>query len=136
MSLCKHVNEDGTLCGRELESRESQLCKAHNSQRKRRGYTWDIYSFVPDHQHRNVVGYRAAHNRVTAKKGKAKEYACLCGRSAQEWGYDHLDKNELVEIWNAREVKYSLDPEHYVALCHPCHIKLDRWKTLNYEPSL
>lgn len=63
-----------------------------------------------------------AHSRVKKLRGPASQHSCAhCGRRAAEWAYDHLDPHELPDP----EGPYSLDPDHYMALCVPCHRKFD-----------
>lgn len=74
-------------------------------------------------QFKPVPTYVSAHQRISAARGPAREYDCTdCGGPAAEWSYDHGDPNELVGKSSAtREAAYSLDIEHYVPRCVPCH---------------
>jgi hypothetical protein len=74
--------------------------------------------------------YRAAHQRVQRLRGRAAEWPCSsgCGNQAHHWAYDHKDPDEITG-WSvgrrAALVTYSVDPDHYVALCRSCHGRLD-----------
>lgn len=73
------------------------------------------------------IEYRAAHNRVQAKRGKATDYSCVdCTASADSWSYDHTDSNELTELRQGRYVAYSVDIEHYEPRCFSCHTRMDK----------
>ena len=71
------------------------------------------------------AGYRAAHERVRCRMGRAGNYTCSCGAQAQEWAYDHTDPNEMTGVSAGFEVVYSLDPDHYKPMCCSCHRKYD-----------
>lgn len=60
-----------------------------------------------------VVGYRAAHMRVQAARGRASAYPCMgdCGRPAADWAYVHDDPDELSTTVNGAARHYSLDSE-------------------------
>lgn len=69
------------------------------------------------------VGYTAMHERIYRMRGPATEHPCWrCGTQADEWAYDHSDPRERVEQGKG---PYSTDPTRYMALCLPCHRKLD-----------
>lgn len=71
----------------------------------------------------DAIGYDAAHVRVKAARGSAKEYACrLCGGPATEWAYDHSDPNEQ---YADRRGPYSTDQRCYFPACRPCHKRYD-----------
>lgn len=73
---------------------------------------------------REVPSYQAMHKRIAKDRGPAREYDCVdCGGAAAHWSYDHADLNELVgPVGRERfDAAYSLDPEHYVPRCVPCH---------------
>lgn len=81
------------------------------------------------------VGYDAAHSRVVAIYGSAKNHACnLCDGPAAEWAYDHDDPDEYsgpmldARRGSSRVMRWSGKPQHYMPLCHPCHVKYDRKK--------
>jgi hypothetical protein len=68
-------------------------------------------------------GYAGWHNHIGRSLGPASRRSCIdCSGPADEWSYDHLDLNELVD--EARP--YSTDPDHYVPRCRSCHRKFDR----------
>lgn len=70
----------------------------------------------------DAVGYGAAHERVTATRGPARQYECACGSRARHWAYTHDDPNEK---FTPMGLPYSPDPRFYVARCVPCHKRLD-----------
>lgn len=67
---------------------------------------------------KEVVGYRAAHLRVDAAKGKASEHRCVCGSPAREWSLDplavHTYEDGQGRVW-------SMNIDDYSAYCVPCH---------------
>jgi hypothetical protein len=72
------------------------------------------------------VTYAAMHQRVNAAKGRPTQYACAhCSAPAQEWAYDHLDPDERRTPSGRDDGPFSLDVDHYMPLCVPCHRKLD-----------
>lgn len=69
------------------------------------------------------VGYTAMHERIYRMRGSATDHVCQrCGKPATDWAYDHNDPNEREELGKG---PYSIDPTHYMPLCHSCHMKLD-----------
>jgi hypothetical protein len=75
-----------------------------------------------------VVNYRQAHARL----GPASAYPCStvgCERQAANWAYDGQDPNELVGDGPNDGNPYSINPEHYMPLCLPCHRWIDSHKT-------
>lgn len=74
------------------------------------------------HRRLQTVAYNAAHQRLATDRGPASDQACIdCGRTAQQWSYDHEDTSEFV----ATEGAYSLSQEHYFPRCVPCHKRFD-----------
>jgi hypothetical protein len=70
------------------------------------------------------VGYKGMHDRVRQLYGDATENPCRqCGKRADQWAYDHADPDERQD---RKQHSYSIDPAHYLPLCHSCHRKLDR----------
>jgi hypothetical protein len=70
-------------------------------------------------------GYQFAHYKVSRLRGKAKDQTCAhCGEPARHWAYDHEDPAERFDP--RRGGPYSVDPGHYVPLCHRCHTAFDR----------
>ena len=70
-----------------------------------------------------VVGYRGAHDRVRALRGPASDHGCIrCGDTARHWAYDHADPAERSDD---RGRAYSVEPDHYLPLCVPCHKRHD-----------
>lgn len=79
-------------------------------------------------QRQETPTYTAAHKRLRRDQGLASRHVCPCGAQAAEWAYDHADPDELTgpvyagsKVWAA----YSLDPDHYVAMCVLCHRRMD-----------
>lgn len=60
------------------------------------------------------VGYKGAHNRVTAARGRPKRCE-RCGADNPQSAYD----------WHNLTGKYH-DPNDYVRLCRSCHCKSDQ----------
>jgi hypothetical protein len=72
------------------------------------------------------VVYNTAHQRIYKARGSASSKRCLnCGQQAWHWAYDHEDADEL---YSPRGASYSLNVNHYIALCISCHKTMD----LNY----
>lgn len=80
----------------------------------------------PDPRRQELLTYDGAHNRVKGQRGSASQYLCRCGNQAEQWAYSHADYDERAMI-KGREARkpYSLNPEHYVPMCRPCHKRLD-----------
>lgn len=84
------------------------------------------------------IGYYTAHNRIKAVFGSASNYLCggLCGRQASQWSYNHQDPNSQSQLLVdnrtgiTREVRFSSNPNFYIAMCISCHISLDRRKAI------
>ncbi len=100
-------------------------CKKHLGRYKRNGDPNIV--FTKGVSRKEEVGYLGAHNRVYSLKGKAADYVCECGDTAEEWAYNHSGVQERTAPPNKNgyEFKYSLDPEQYVAMCKPCHTEFD-----------
>lgn len=104
------------------------LCDRHYARLRKHG---DPLHFEPRVGERapnwkgDEITYTAAHHRVRAIHGSASNHSCTCGQPAIEWAYDHKDPNALTAVANGCEVRYSTDPTHYIAMCRPCHRKLD-----------
>jgi hypothetical protein len=78
------------------------------------------------HQLEPIVGYTAAHDRVTREHGPARDHACTdCGQPAAQWSYDHADPDERIAEAIKGAPPYSLKLEHYQARCIPCHKRFD-----------
>jgi hypothetical protein len=74
------------------------------------------------------AGYDAVHDRLKIRRGSAKSHACeFCGDPAAEWAYDRCDPNARRD--SRRGCLYSVDLDHYMPLCLPCHRLLDSPKT-------
>lgn len=73
------------------------------------------------------MGYRAAHMRLLAARGRAASWPCVgdCGRPAVDWAYDNADPDELVATVNGSARRYSMDSDRYAPMCRPCHRRFD-----------
>lgn len=68
--------------------------------------------------------YNAVHLRIRKMNGPARLQTCFrCGDAADHWAYDHADPNARVD--GKHRLPYSLDPDHYIALCKTCHRRMD-----------
>lgn len=112
-------------CGREVNG--LGLCDRHYQRYRKWG---DPYYSEPDPKRgqdnpswkNHNIGYGTAHERVRAQRGKADEQPCCnCGRSAKHWAYDHEDPDERISEFGP----FSVDPEHYLPMCVPCHKRFD-----------
>ncbi len=67
----------------------------------------------------DVVTYAAAHYRLYAERGPARDYECVvCGGPAREWAYDYTDPSPLVAPTGTH---YSMDSWRYRPMCCSCH---------------
>lgn len=70
--------------------------------------------------------YSAMHQRVRAIRGNARCYDCqICGKAATNWAYDHRDSDARTEVIGPSLLEYSVDVQHYIPLCRPCHLNFD-----------
>jgi hypothetical protein len=78
------------------------------------------YKWKPD----SDLTYARVHQRIRRSLGQASQFQCWndCGRQAQHWAYDHGDPDELI----GKEGPYSVAADYYMALCVPCHSRMDR----------
>lgn len=84
------------------------------------------YKTGPQH-HRwkgDDIAYKTIHKRVRVANGPACGYLCDCGRQAQQWAYDHQDRQELTDPRTG--CVYSPRVDHYKPICRVCHCALDR----------
>lgn len=73
--------------------------------------------------------YTGVHERLRKQRGPASNHPCQrCGKPATQWAYDHNDPAELKGRRGPHTPysPYSLNPEHYIPLCGPCHSRHDR----------
>lgn len=100
-------------------------CQTHYRRYQRHG---DVTRVAPSGTARQViVGYTGAHWRLDRDRGPATMHPCAhCECRADEWAYDHADPDERTLTRNGRLVSYSVDPAHYIPLCHSCHSKFDK----------
>lgn len=113
-------------CGRPYES--YGMCATHRAQVRDGRPVAPIESRGGD-----IASYVGAHQRVYAKRGPASEHACsYCPAQAAEWAYDHLDPDEKMGKTAGRPAVFSIDPDHYLPMCKPCHTRFDRgWRRDN-----
>lgn len=73
------------------------------------------------------IGIAAAHDRVRAAKGHARDHLCVdCGGPALDWALSH-DAEETFEAKTTAHGRfYSLDVDDYMPMCRRCHIHYDR----------
>ena len=74
---------------------------------------------------KTVVQYRAAHCRVVAKRGRAREHTCVypgCIKEAQEWA---LNPNAVHTYEDKQGRVWSLDTDDYQPMCCSHHRKFD-----------
>lgn len=71
--------------------------------------------------------YAAVHQRLYSLHGLARLRACrLCEKPAVQWAYTYGAPDERVgDDGHGRSMPYSTDLTYYVALCNPCHRRLD-----------
>lgn len=85
---------------------------------------------------KKIVGYRAAHNRIAADRGPARDYpcACGCGEQAQQWALLEDAPLRLLGLSFAKNrnflVAYSLDPYDYQPMTRRCHQRYDSDRTI------
>ena len=146
---CSYKYSNG-YCLRPISRRG--LCSAHY-QRRKNGKPMD--DPVRIRQHRSVwissnpdrPAYAAAHMRVRAERGPAKNYSCIvCGSQAMDWSYDGDDPNELYgPVKSLKWSYYSKNPSYYSPMCRKCHVAEDKknvqqelkdFRTLLYENGL
>ena len=73
---------------------------------------------------RMVATYEAAHARVRAAKGPAKDHCCIdCGGPALQWSYNRTDPTP--HICGRRDLEYSFNTDCYEPRCSPCHKLFD-----------
>lgn len=74
-------------------------------------------------RHVTPASYDAAHERVRAVRGRAREHGCeRCGAPAAQWAYRRLDAAERHDTGPG---PWSPDPYDYMPLCVPCHKRYD-----------
>lgn len=80
------------------------------------------------HRRSDTAGYGAAHDRIRRERGAPRDHECVdCGQQARHWSYEHNDPDERLGTsgYSKSLIAYSLNPEHYVARCVPCHKRFD-----------
>lgn len=73
----------------------------------------------------DAAGYSAAHLRVAALRGSAREHACIdCGSPAHDWSFNNGRRTDLRDPETG--CAYSNDPNDYDPRCRSCHRRFDR----------
>lgn len=73
----------------------------------------------------DTISYDAAHERVKAGRGSAREHSCVdCGQPASDWSYNGDAEDEQID--QETGCAYSPTPAAYDARCRPCHQRFDR----------
>lgn len=68
------------------------------------------------------ASYSAVHQRLKRVRGAATEHICAdCGSRGAQWSYDREDADER----QSEDGPYSVNLEHYVSRCVPCHKRFD-----------
>jgi hypothetical protein len=69
------------------------------------------------------IGYRAAHARLSALRGKASEHRCdMCGGPAHEWALRDDARAAKVAVGGQFDGKsFSTQVDDYMPACRPCH---------------
>lgn len=93
-------------------------------------YNRPVRPVNPTHHAAKVeVGYSAAHGRVRAARGHARDYlcACGCGQQATDWALKAGSENRLYGSNNGRPTRtaYSLNPYDYQPMTADCHKRYD-----------
>lgn len=82
---------------------------------------------IAEHGHQwtgDGATYGAVHLRLRDAFGPAKLRDCQhCGQRADHWAYDHGDPDARTEP--RRRLPYSVNLDHYIALCKTCHRRMD-----------
>ncbi|AYN57134.1 HNH endonuclease [Mycobacterium phage BigCheese] len=74
------------------------------------------------------ISYNAAHSRVKALWGPARQYQCVaCDSRAANWAYDGTDPDQRYGPASGGEsfMYYSTFPEFYMPMCKKCHLRMD-----------
>jgi hypothetical protein len=70
------------------------------------------------------IGLAAAHDRVRALRGYAREHKCVeCGGQARDWALSHDVEETCVAPRTGR--LYSLNIDDYMPMCRRCHVHYD-----------
>jgi hypothetical protein len=72
-----------------------------------------------------ATSYTSAHDRIRRLKGPASEQLCVCGERAQGWAYTHDDPCPWEQV-SPEGLRFSHDPDRYVAMCALCHNRYDK----------
>lgn len=128
------------LCDRHYQQQayrsNPELWKSRIQASMSKRYAWPKYLAPTPAIALTEVSYSSAHKRTRLNRGKPTLYACVCGQQASEWAWMHNEtESTRTDLVNGWEADYSLNPFDYMALCHDCHIKLDRYGYLlhSYE---
>lgn len=104
--------------GCERKHAANGLCHTHDVRRQK----WGDPSVVRRPRWNSPLGYSGVHQLLRAQRGSATKHPCVtCGGPAKQWAYLHTDPDQRESEWGP----YSLDLEHYTAMCVPCHKRFD-----------
>lgn len=132
------VVQGGHLRGGQIKSCGCLLVEARASLPRPRGQF--AHAWKGDN-----IGYRSMHGRIREQRGSARGYWCMeCkSRRADAWAYLHVcDEERWGQNGRGDLSPYCLHPEHYAALCKPCHVALDeperlaKWLVRRFLPTL
>lgn len=71
-----------------------------------------------------MSAYYVVHYLLRKRLGPARHHQCVeCERRAAHWAYDHADVFERFDTENQKV--FSVNFDHYRAMCQRCHIRLD-----------
>lgn len=145
-NYCRNHYENNRRCGDPLGVRyktTSKTCSTEGCLKPyfargmcRNCYSLDYYHNRPlkpvDTNHpsaKAVPGYEAAHSRIKAARGHAKNYICECGcgKRAENWALRAGTENLYYAPMGNRGTKtaYSLNPYDYDARTADCHKRYD-----------
>lgn len=124
----------------ERRRREPEACSVEGCTRPRAKREWCGTHYERWRTHGDVTisliprgnpDYLAMHKQIYRRKGPARNLQCVkCGQQARQWAYDHSDRGErkstMMVRGNPVELTYSVNPDHYMALCVSCHVRFDQ----------
>lgn len=119
------------LCPTEIGNKKGRpnttgLCRTHavmEFKKNRNGQPVDKSHW----NYKEVVEYRAAHDRIKYALGPASDNDCVdCGRQARDWSLIPEATDVLIsQKGSSAGLAYSLNVDDYVARCRSCHKTLD-----------
>jgi hypothetical protein len=112
-------------CDKEPRSPTADLCDMHYCRRWRTGSIHGAGS-----RRAETPGYRAAHGRITADRGKASAHPCVdCGEQGAHWSFSW--RRTPIEHWlwgsiGRATCVYTARVEDYDPRCRSCAVEYDR----------